>query len=201
MRERERYLVGQAYADAYAHGAATATSGIKHALLKVKGFDFVPESLRSSTFIRAAEKLIEAHEGMNNYYNEPAPMRDLVMLGTVIPAAAFYDCASAIMCIYLGNPYGVSWSAVSLADEMFDSFSVDRWRQYFSQCFSSDVRVINKLAFERPRQRFITLVEKYKLFSLNTDGKVQRLLKAASEKDAQKVGSLALQIHSEYYGK
>lgn len=28
LRERERYLVGQAYADAYDHGAATATSGL-----------------------------------------------------------------------------------------------------------------------------------------------------------------------------
>lgn len=201
LGERERYLLGQAYADAYAHGAATATSGLKRALLKVRGFDFVPENLRSNTFIRAAEKLIEAHEGMNNFYNEPAPMRDLRMLGTTIPAAAFYDCATAIMCIYLGNSYGVSWSAVSHAAEMFNNFSGDRWNQYFSQCFPSDAKILNKLAYERPRARFMELVEKYKLDELNADGKVQRLLKAASEKDAKKVGAISEQLRSEYYGK
>jgi len=201
LRERERYLVGQAYADAYDHGAATATSGLKRALLKVKGFDFVPENLRSNTFIKAAEKLIEAHEGMNNFYNEPAPMKELRMLGTTIPAAAFYDCAAAIMCVYLGNPYGVSRSAIPYAVEMFDGFSIDRWSQYFSQCFPFDAKILNKLAYEAPRARFIALVEKYKLGDLSTDMKVQRLLKAASDKDSKKVFSLSQQLHSEYYGK
>src|SRR5689334_5279565 len=43
-------------------------------------FDYVPESLRSRAFIDAANKVIEAHFGWNNFYNEPAPMKALASL-------------------------------------------------------------------------------------------------------------------------
>ena len=32
----------------------------------------MPENLRSQTFLKAAEAIIRAHEGMNNFYNEEA---------------------------------------------------------------------------------------------------------------------------------
>jgi len=70
LRDSEKWNVGLAYATAYDAGEVTVSAGLKKALLKVKGFDYVPENLRSHTFVKAAERLIEAHEGMNNFYNE-----------------------------------------------------------------------------------------------------------------------------------
>lgn len=51
-REPQRWQVGSTYAQVYADGLQTQTTGLKQALLKVRGFDYVPENLRSQTFVR-----------------------------------------------------------------------------------------------------------------------------------------------------
>lgn len=61
LREPEKWQVGQAYAEMNASGNRIAATGLKNALLRVHGFDFVPESLRSSTFSEAAARVLAAH--------------------------------------------------------------------------------------------------------------------------------------------
>ena len=79
--------MGHAYAEAFADGKTTSVGGLKSALLKVKGFDYVPENLRSDTFIKAAEAIFKAHEGLNNFYNEPTPVKNLTYyLNNVLPS-------------------------------------------------------------------------------------------------------------------
>src|SRR5690242_18967145 len=81
----DKWEVGRAYAEVHAAGRRTAAAGLRKALLKVHGFDFVPEDVRSRTFIATASRLQEVHFAGNNFYNEPAPMKALASLGTVIP--------------------------------------------------------------------------------------------------------------------
>jgi len=88
LRDTEKWQIGHTYAEAYADGKISTVSGLKSALVKVRGFDFVPENLRSDTFVKAAEAIIRAHDEPNNFYNEPAPVRNLAKLGTTIPAPA-----------------------------------------------------------------------------------------------------------------
>ena len=100
-------------------GLQTQTAGLKQALLKVRGFNYVPENLRSQTFLKAAEAIVlRAHEGMNNFYNEEAPTINLEKLGTVIPAPALGPCITALLCVRLGNSYGTCWAAVPIASKM-----------------------------------------------------------------------------------
>src|SRR5262249_31477469 len=54
LREPEKWQIGQAYAQASADGNKLASAALKKALLDVRGFDFVPESLRSNTFTEVA---------------------------------------------------------------------------------------------------------------------------------------------------
>src|SRR5205823_7709859 len=84
LRKPERWQTGKTYAEVHAQGRKTATAGLRKALMRVRGFDFVPENLRSNTFSRAAEKVLQAHEAFNNFHNEPARMRALASLGTAI---------------------------------------------------------------------------------------------------------------------
>lgn len=201
LRDTEKWQVGHAYAEVFAAGKATATSGIKQALLKVKGFDFVPENLRSDTFVKAAEAMIRAHEGMNNFYNEAAPTRVLLNLGSTIPTPAFAACASATLAIKLGNGYGTSWAAVSIADEIIDKFTDDRWRYYLNQCLAGDVRILNKLAFQKPRENWYSIVEKYKLNDLEIKDKlVAQLVAAAAAKSDTKLELARIALHKKYYG-
>jgi len=54
LRDSGRWQIGHCYAEAYSDGKTTVVGGLKSALLKVKGFDYVPENLRSDTFVKAA---------------------------------------------------------------------------------------------------------------------------------------------------
>lgn len=201
IHENEKWSIGTAYSTAYSSGAQIASAGLKSALLKVQGFDFVPENVRSHTFLKAAEKLLEAHEGMNNFYNEPGPMKELRALGTTIPIPAFPVCATAAICVYLGNSYGISNAAQPDARAVLEGFTKDRWMYYLNDCMPSDARMLGKLAYEKPRARFITLVKDLELDKLNADGKAKKLIDAAKSGSTDKLKNAISQMSSDYYGK
>lgn len=202
LRHTERWQVGHAYAEAYADGKTTVVGGLKSALLKVKGFDFVPENLRSDTFVKAADAIIKAHEGLNNFYSEAAPVKALTKLGTTIPTPAFPACLSALLCVTLGNRYGVAWSAQDDASSVLDSVTLERWAYYLNNVLPSDTRVFGKLFSQKPRTRFIELVAQRNLGQADFKNKtVQQLVEAAAKANDVKVEALARKMHEEYYGK
>ena len=157
LRESERWQVGTTYAQVYADGLQTQTAGLKHALLKVRGFDYVPENLRSQTFLKAAEAIIRAHEGMNNFYNEEAPTVGLEKLGTVIPAPAIGACITALLCVRLGNSYGTCWAAVPTAERILKKQAPDRWAYYIDKILPGETRVLEKLLDSRPSANWLKL--------------------------------------------
>lgn len=202
LRHTERWQVGHAYAEAYADGKTTVVGGLKSALLKVKGFDFVPENLRSDTFVKAADAIIKAHEGLNNFYNEAAAVKALTKLGTTIPTPAFPACLSALLCVTLGNQYGVAWSAQTDALKILESITLERWAYYMNNVLPSDTRIFGKLFSSKPRANFISLVKERNLAQVEFKNKtVQQLVEAASKDNETKLESLARKMHEEYYGK
>ena len=130
LKHPEKWQFGRAYSELFTDGQTKASSGLKKVLLKVKGFDFVPEDLRSTSFIKVANELLVAHEGMNNFYNEPAVIRTLNNMGSVIPIPAFPICMTATLCVRMGNTYGVSNAAQGYATEVLKRTTYDRW-MYF----------------------------------------------------------------------
>ncbi|MGE8177040.1 hypothetical protein [Pseudomonas fluorescens] len=202
LRDAEKWQVGQTYAEAYADGKLTVVGGLKSALLKVKGFDYVPENLRSSTFLKAADAIIKAHEGLNNFYNESAPVRALSKLGSTIPAPALPACISALLCIALGNRYGVSWDASNEAKSILNVITADRWLYYLNNVLPSDVRVLEKLCLDRPVSNWCSLATQYQLPELEVKNKnVGFLLKASQNSDSAKVQKYAKALIQEYYGQ
>lgn len=202
LRETEKWQIGQTYAEVYADGNTTAVSGLKSALLKVKGFDFVPENLRSDTFVTAAEAVIIAHEGFNNFYNEPGPVRKLAKLGTTIPVPALPACITALLCVTLGNYYGVSRGAVAKAKTMLKKISSDRWAYYFNNVFPSDTRILNKLDDEKPRTNWIRISNNLNFVDIEINNKVvDTLINASFEQKENKIKKLANKLLKIYYGK
>ena len=145
LGENDKWNIGTAYRDVTAAGNTIASSGLKNALLKVGGFDFVPENLRSVTFKKAAKDLIQIHFEMNNFYNEPSAIRKLANLGSTIPSPALIDCIQAYMVVYLGNSYGVSREAYPIALEKLSEISRERWIYYFEKVINTDSIVLGKL--------------------------------------------------------
>ncbi|NWB07855.1 hypothetical protein HX862_08120 [Pseudomonas sp. D5002] len=202
LRDTEKWQVGQTYAEAYADGKSTVVGGLKSALLKVKGFDYVPENLRSSIFLKAADAIIKAHEGLNNFYNEAAPVRALSKLGSTIPTPALPACISALLCIVLGNKYGVSWGAADEARNILNVITNDRWVYYLNNVLPSDIRILEKLSLDRPTTNWCALTKQYQLFDLDVKNKnVGLLLGASKNSESTRVQRFSSALIQEYYGR
>jgi hypothetical protein len=199
LKDQEKWSVGQSYAEAVNSGQSAAINALKKTLMAVQGFDYVPESLRSQTFSAAASAVINAHTGMNNFYNERPAVQALAKLGSTIPWPAFPVCMSAILAVYLGNAYGVANDAQFENLTLLKRVSDNQWRYYFSECLPRDDLILQKLAWhERPIRRWITLVGEFGLAEIGSKSRrVVNLLKAAQDGDDGKIKELASKLKSE----
>ena len=154
----DRFLVGRSYSEVHANGQTKAASGLRAALLKVAGFDYVPEDLRSNTFIEAAGRVMQAHFGMNNFYNEPAPARALASLGSSIPIPAFAECMTALISVRLGNSYGTSWNAQEPVNQVLSTVTSERWKFFFDSCLPADDVLLGKLQQDPMSTNWIELM-------------------------------------------
>ncbi len=192
LKAPERWQVGQAYAVELSEGRKDSVKGLHAVLLAVAGFDYVPENVRSTTFVQVASSVIAAHQGMNNFYNEPGPMRELASLGTSIPGPALATCITAVLCVKLGNFYGTSWAAQAPADQVVDRLSTDRWLYYVNERLESDRIILAKLTEGRPLANWIALLRPIKLDPSKVTSKDARaLIRATNENDRAKVEDIA----------
>lgn len=202
LRDSERWQVGHSYAEAYSDGKTTVVGGLKSALLKVQGFDYVPENLRSDTFVKAAEAVLKAHDGLNNFYSEAAPVKHLLKLGSVIPTPALPACMTALLSVALGNKYGVAWAAQSDAKDLLKRVSSDRWQYYFNNVLPSDIRVLGKLLEDKPLTNWIGLLPGFGVLDLDVKVKgVGQLLASTKSMDRVKAEKSARKLLEDYYGK
>lgn len=202
LRDVEKWQIGHTYRDVYTAGNSVATQGIKQALLKVKGFDFVPENLRSETFVKTADAIIRAHEGMNNFYAENSPVASLEKLGTVIPAPALASCTSALLAVALGNSYGTSFTAAPKANGMLDKYTNDRWEYYLNQCLAGDIRILSKLDDAKPLANWIRIARKHSFDKLSIkDQAISRLVDASVQSSEQNIRRAQNTLLRNYYGK
>lgn len=144
LAESDKWNFGSAYRDVTSAGNTVAISGLKTALLKVGGFDYVPENLRSVTFIKAANQVLDTHFAYNNFYNEPSVVSKLASLGSKIPDPALIDCMQAYLAVYLGNKYGVSTAAAAIAYKELAKISEENWLYYFEKVIQNDMIVLLK---------------------------------------------------------
>ena len=202
FRGTERWQVGHAYAEAYSDGKTSSVSALKSALMKVGGFDYVPENLRSDTFVKAAEAVLRAHDGAYNFYNEHSPVMSLAKLGSAIPTPAFPACMTALLSIKLGNKYGHTWDAQPVVTGLLDNVTSDRWQYYLNQVLPGDMRVLGKLLEGQPLSRWIDEVKLRKLDDLQIkNSTVARLVNASVQGNATRIASASRKLISQYYGE
>ncbi len=163
----DRRPVGFAYAEAVNEANKPLVSALKSVLLKVKGFDYVPENLRSNSFIDAAHNLLKAHNGWDNFHNEPNAARYLLSLGTSIPVPALGICITATLACKLGNGYGVSIDAQQYLDELLENLIPDRWEYYLDLVLPGDETVLYKLRYTTNAiERWIELCKRFEFNKL-----------------------------------
>lgn len=83
------------------------------------------ESEQHVVFSRAVERLRNVHNGMNNFYNEPAFAERLLelTLQSAVPETVQEEYVQVIGCCRVGNGYGVSNAAATYYNQMVQNFS------------------------------------------------------------------------------
>lgn len=83
------------------------------------------ETEQHAVFYRAVERLWNAHNGMNNFYNEPPFAERLLELSRqgAVPETVQEQFVQTVVACSIGNGYGVSWSAVTSYEQIIRSFS------------------------------------------------------------------------------
>ena len=180
LKGPERWQVGQAYSELFNDGKSSAIKTLHSVLVSTSGFDYVPESLRSNSFTKAAHAVLVAHQGMNNFYNEPKPMRELAAMGSSIPGPAFSSVMTASLAVKLGNRYGVSWRAEEHADEILNTLTDERWAYYLTQQLPQDSLVLSKLTDSECAGRWVALLSASGVEAPNTSNKPLGALLVAS---------------------
>lgn len=196
LSSEEKWVIGRSYAQCLSDGDNKLLIALKSVLLKVKGFDYVPENLRSNTYIIAAKDLLSAHQGMNNFYNEPSKAKYLAQMGNSIPAPAFGNCMTAVLACKLGNSYGISWDAQAYLDEILQTVSKDRWSYYLSSVLPYDRVILYKLCGDITADRWIELVEKYSLEKIDIEGEkeVKDLISFSNSKQKIQLKRVVIRI-------
>lgn len=141
----DKYFVGTTYNKYVSKGKKEYIIPIQNALKKVGGFDYVPESLRSLSFVSAAKKVKGVHYEINNFYNEPSAVKELGRMGSKIPRPAIKEVISATFMVLMGNAYGRSFDAVEPAKNILKKLTESDWIYYIEQCLPYDEEVLSKM--------------------------------------------------------
>lgn len=193
----ERWQVGRAYAETFSEGKKESVKVLHSALLTVSGFDYVPENLRSTSFIKVANAVIAAHQGMNNFYNEPGPMNELANMGTSIPGPAIAVCVTAALCVKLGNGYGVSRAAQPAAIRVLDNLSKERWIYYLNERLPTDRVILSKLSDDFCSKRWFEILERANVDADDvSDREIKSLVRATRDKNTVNIAKHANRILS-----
>ena len=192
----DKYFIGITYSQYVSSGKENQILTFKSALQRVHGFDYVPENLRSISFIKEAKNIKRVHHEINNFYNEPNAVRRLEILGTTIPRPALKETISACIVVYLGNAYGTSTDAIPYVVKVFDKVNKDAWRYYINECFAFDEDVMEKISCgDRRTIRWCNLVKQYNLNELEIrDNYVKELIVKSIDNNVQKAKTIAMSI-------
>lgn len=130
LAETDKYSFGTTYAEISSTDKKDYINVVRTILFNVHGFDYVPENLKSNSFISTAKNLLNVHNGLNNFYNEPLAAKLLASMGTMIPDPAVYECLNATIICITGNGYGVSDNAQDYLQSILNNMTVTKWELY-----------------------------------------------------------------------
>ena len=183
LADEDKFKIGKRYSEAVLNNEHEMSSVLRRTLTSVSGFDYVPESLRSNTYIRYANELISTHKAFDNFYLEPDKARQLSQLGTSIPLPALAKCTTAILSSKIGNRYGYSKGAQKYVNELLSSYNVSRWEYYFNKALPFDEDILYKFTNEITFERWSDFISrKINIEDINfTDATVKKLVKYSIE--------------------
>lgn len=193
LSSEDRYFIGTTYSKYANRGEEKYIITFKKALGRVHGFDYVPENLRSSSFIKVAKEIKAIHYSYNNFYKEPGAVVALEKMGLQIPKPAIHECVSACLMVLMGNFYGRSRDAVDVTYGVLDKLDRASWNYYVNECLAFDEPVLIKIHAGDGRTNYwCDIVIKYHLNGLDIKEKrISELLENSFKRKKNSVSAIA----------
>lgn len=125
VSEDTRRTYGLRHARARASAETDIATAARELIDLVDASSYLTDEVRAVEIAEILEALIAAHDGINNFYTEAAPARQLAQLvgaqGT-IPAAVNLQYVRTVVSVFLGNGHGVSWAALPTYRNLLQQF-------------------------------------------------------------------------------
>lgn len=190
----DRYYIGISYSKYKNQGDIIRIRAFKQALMNVHGFDYVPENLRSLSFIEQAKKLKKVHYEFNNFYKENDAINNLEKLGNKIPRPAIKEVVSSVLMVAMGNSYGRTIGIMDYVNNVLHKLSLEDWKYYLDECLTFDEEILSKIrSGDRRTDRWCDLVIENSLNQIEyKDTKIKDLIKYSYEKDSNNVKGIAM---------
>jgi hypothetical protein len=159
--EEARFEAGLKFASLTANAEVTRAGLAREFLQRVDGLSYLPPDALGLEMTTALDALLTAHNGWDNFYNEPPHAR---MVQSVVPASG--DVPNSVVRKYIkvltmcriGNGHGVSWAAEPIYNNL-----ISRWRDTEIVIFvnlTRDAEVASRLQFTSCAQKFQALANR-----------------------------------------
>ncbi len=204
LAEVDKYNFGTVYAEISSSDKKDYIKAMKTILFNVHGFDYVPENLKSNSFISSAKNLLNTHNGINNFYNEPLAAKMLASMGTMIPDPAVYECLNATLICVMGNEYEHSWDAQEYLQQILDGVTTVKWELYLRD-LSRNSELLFQIAYVgtegRNVKRWCDEIEKRGLHKLRfNETWINQFLLQSSDSNYRAVRRLARERYDQIQG-
>lgn len=124
----------------------------------VGGIQYVPEDNRAIIFNRVAQQYLDAHNGWDNFYNEPTYAKALLALDNKVPVESLKTYVLSIVMSFVGNGYGTSIAAQEYNRKMLKGLSQSGVDMVF-KLFANDIDLMRTMRYSQPAARMKPLME------------------------------------------
>ena len=167
--EQVRSELGTRYAVYAANADLPRKEAAKEFLQIVSGLNYLPEDTQVVELTEKINNLLTAHNGFNNFHNEPAHAKALfnsVPNTGQVPEAVKYNFVKTILMCYIGNGYGVSVAAYNYYEQLIARFHDNE--SWIIAHLMLDEEVASRLQLPDCSRRFRSLIQTLHTKATNT---------------------------------
>lgn len=159
-----RYEVGLKFSSFRAHGEADRADLAREFLAAVEGLIYLPDSDRELDLAEALNSLLMAHNGWDNFYNEPSMAREvekLVPESGLVPDGVRARYVEVVTMCKLTNGRGVAWAAEEIYDRLIRFWQDREILEFLVLMGNADVksRIQFRLCSQKLHEIVTTLVQ------------------------------------------
>lgn len=190
--EEARHEIGLKHAVFSANGEVARKRLASDFLQRVEGLSYLPTDTLAVEVKAVLDGLGSAHNGYNNFHNEPAFARALraYVPGTgIVPPSVENQYTKTLVMCKIGNGYGVSQQAEPIYDELIARFSDNHFKAML-RLIGGDREFQSRLQFPQCRANLRCLTDG--VSSRTTNGIIRRALRFVAEAEPDAIGTIWL---------